>query len=128
MKYYSKSDSIIYDNYIIIIYIMGTNRVESLCRVDDHWCTECCEGMGCELLGELSDGSWGCLGYELAPGEVRYVDSVDGLIMVTSQKTMCKRISCIQDMPQHIAVFHKIIESLEPGEFVMSNIINSIEN
>lgn len=101
-------------------------RRESFCRVGDHWCTECCEGMGCDNLGQFSDGSWGCLGHSLT--QAREISTSDGTILITPQPPACKMTTCQDELPYGIqpADVIRAIQKLPAGEFYFSQVINTL--
>lgn len=107
---------------------MSRVETESLCKIGSHWCTECCEGMSCSNLGELPDDSWGCLGHALDKPEEMMTP--DGLVLITPQPKYCRMVSCEDDLPDEVTKDSVIqaIQSLPPGEFCMSMVVQSIQN
>ncbi len=86
---------------------------KALCRLDEHWCIECClrGGAGCSLLGE-EDGKRGCLGHN---GK-RY----QGLTELPS----CIEFDCLDDfLLEDREIIRQAILKLPPGEFRMSDIL-----
>jgi len=98
------------------------------CRIDGgkYWCTECCEGRNCCDLGNLPDGSWGCLGWNLK--RVRTVNTVDGPIEAMPQPDFCKDVNCVELMGLNASEVMNQIRKGPPGEFFMSIVADEINN
>lgn len=90
-----------------------TKPKELLCRVGEHWCTDCCKGRNCSNLGDLSDGSRGCLGH-----------STINSSGAPSQPQLCVDFSCLDFYDIDPDQAKELIQSLPPGEFSMQNILS----
>lgn len=98
-------------------------RTMGLCRVDNgaHWCAECCDGRNCPSLGNLPDGSWGCLGWNLKKKTI--LETPDGAVEAVPQPKMCRDMDCLQGSGLTSDEAIKRIRALPAGEFFMSQII-----
>ena len=77
--------------------------METICRLEGHWCSECCEGRNCKDFGQLSDGTWGCTTHPNKP-------------------QLCKDVNCLAEMGIPIDVAVEKVKALPKGEFVASNL------
>ncbi len=77
--------------------------METICRLEGHWCSECCEGRNCKDFGQLPDGTWGCMTHPVKP-------------------QLCKDVDCLTEMEIPIDVVIEKVKALSKGEFVASNL------
>lgn len=77
--------------------------METICRLEGHWCSECCEARNCDHFGELPDGTWGCEVHRLKP-------------------QLCKDVNCLVEMGIPLDTAIEKVKALPKGEFVASNL------
>jgi hypothetical protein len=93
--------------------------VENICRPDNnHWCVACCKernnGRPCLLLGELEDGTEGCLGYK---GSV----TLSGLTQLQS----CQDAPICNSLPDDIkARVFDCVKELPRGRFDIREVLD----
>lgn len=83
--------------------------METICRLDCHWCSECCEGRNCDSFGQLLDGTWGCLTH-------------------TGKPQLCKEVNCLTEMGVPLDVAIEKVQAMPEGEFFASNLAGKNSN
>jgi hypothetical protein len=90
------------------------------CRFEGYSCVECCEAKRCGNLSELKDGTRGCPGYFIKPG-----DKAEGAFPILDS---CKMYDCLDgmsskgvafDTPEMINKIRDEIKKRPVGEYKM---------
>lgn len=89
---------------------------EAFCRLDGHWCIECCI-TGCTLLGDIGDEELGCLGHNGKRSRK------------LTERPCCLETDCLAlHSPEDREIIRQDISKLPPGEFRMSEILSQHKN